>query len=675
VSLATGVDPTTADIGFAPFESYTYWHTVDGKFRTYNGSSWVDTATVTGGITMDSAYNGGSAVTVDTAAVSFTNAHATIDTLTVANSHATGAGDGIQITMSGATSTGHGLNIDITGATSASNAADLNISQAGATGHCLNLANSGTGNLINGANFSLTPAGAVVCVGLNAGNAAIVTTGTLGAAATTLTGLLTVSAGGAAITGNSTVTGDLAVTGALSFGGTLTIGDTLTVDELILDTDGIAPAATNSYLVRVTDDNILNCITGGFTYLDINNTHEYKFGASSVDLNSNHLDNAGYLILNAVTLPAATEVYVGHDNTGDCTINALTGKDVNFAINGTDEARIKANEVELVSGTNLQFLGDDDIVDSGGNELITFSATGSALNGLQVKNAATGARPAIGSNGAGAEADIGLNLLDSNGNELVELVAVATATNGLLITNAATGDPVQIGANGTGATANRGIRLNDSNGNEELVLVSTASAVNEIGIVNTATGNKPIIRVQGEGDLGLILANFDGTNTEEILILVSPASAVNEVTITSAATAGNPTIAATGGDADIHLVLNGKGTGGVNLTGNTLFGATASGGDLTLSSTSHATKGDIRIANGEVDQRWINSLGNETESVFIDADYIVGIARSGEISLTGGHSNDVTKIVKDSFGAMPDFESATSKFKTEPADGEKPRGR
>ncbi|OGT74272.1 MAG: hypothetical protein A3H44_06020 [Gammaproteobacteria bacterium RIFCSPLOWO2_02_FULL_57_10] len=45
--------------------------------------------------------------------------------------------------------------------------------------------------------------------------------------------------------------------------------------------------------------------------------------------------------------------------------------------------------------------------------------------------------------------------------------------------------------------------------------------------------------------------------------------------------------------------------------------------------------GVIRIANGEVDQRWINSLGNETESVFIDADYIVGIARSEEISLTG----------------------------------------
>ena len=50
-------------------------------------------------------------------------------------------------------------------------------------------------------------------------------------------------------------------------------------------------------------------------------------------------------------------------------------------------------------------------------------------------------------------------------------------------------------------------------------------------------------------------------NGNELLIGVTTASAVNEVTLTNAATAGAPKLAATGGDTNIHLDFDSKGTG------------------------------------------------------------------------------------------------------------------
>ena len=52
----------------------------------------------------------------------------------------------------------------------------------------------------------------------------------------------------------------------------------------------------------------------------------------------------------------------------------------------------------------------------------------------------------------------------------------------------------------------------------------------------------------------------DANGNEEI-IFTTTGSAVNEFTVANAATGGSPTIAATGGDTNIGLTLQGKGTG------------------------------------------------------------------------------------------------------------------
>ena len=51
---------------------------------------------------------------------------------------------------------------------------------------------------------------------------------------------------------------------------------------------------------------------------------------------------AGSVALGEATLPAGTVNYIGRDNTGDTTINALTGKSINLAINGADIATLSA---------------------------------------------------------------------------------------------------------------------------------------------------------------------------------------------------------------------------------------------------------------------------------------------------------------------------------------------
>jgi len=58
-----------------------------------------------------------------------------------------------------------------------------------------------------------------------------------------------------------------------------------------------------------------------------------------------------------------------------------------------------------------------------------------------------------------------------------------------------------------------------------------------------------------------ILTDISDTNGNELIKFTATGSAVNEITVTNAATGNAPTIAATGGDTNIDLKLDAKGTG------------------------------------------------------------------------------------------------------------------
>jgi len=271
---------------------------------------------------------------------------------------------------------------------------------------------------------------------------------------------------------------------------TLAVGDTLFINGNAIQTVNSAGNEPDSSDVTVGDavdvalgdsqDALLRWSTGDAS------DHSLVVGLGDTS-QMLHITDKGAIATDwAVTSPTHPTLYV-HSNTTPTTDYLLIGTH-----NGTSAI------VDVVGGTTL-------FVKAAGNEIADFVQTASAVNGLKFLSNSTGAAPAIGSNGTGAEADIGLNLLDSNGNELLEFVAVASATNGLKVTNATTGNPVMIGANGTGATADRGMKLNDSNGNELVTLAATAAAVNEVTITNKATGSAPTIAATG-GDTDISLS-------------------------------------------------------------------------------------------------------------------------------------------------------------------------
>jgi hypothetical protein len=381
-------------------------------------------------------------------------------------------------------------------------------------------------------------------------------------AAHTVAGALTVSTGGAAITGASSITGTLAQTGAvtiigavgitgnvvitgdLAVSGALNWGTTLTVDELILDTDGVAPAGTNAYVVS--------------------------------------------------------------DNTGDLTANALTGKSVILAVAGNDEYTFNATKFILAAANDIQFSDDaSGILDSNGNEVVQFEGVGSAVNYLHIINAVTANAIILENKGtndrgfifANAEgekmltltsgttaiynlnilsvasgkvtlqtegaADIGFDFETSESEEILTLTPVATATVNINITSAATGVAPSISTIGENDI---GIKFTNAEAEPMLILASVATAVDYIVISNAAAAGKPIISTAGAVDIGIA---FHTSEAEEILTLTPIATAVDYIDIKSGDGSTMPCISVAGDTAVIDLLLTAKSTGAIVLNNGT----------------------------------------------------------------------------------------------------------
>jgi hypothetical protein len=133
--------------------------------------------------------------------------------------------------------------------------------------------------------------------------------------------------------------------------------------------------------------------------------------------------------------------------------------------------------------------------------------------------------------------------------------------------------------------------LKDDNNNLVLSTSTTANAVNYVNATNAATAGTPVLAAAGtDTNIALNLAGKgtgsvqlgQATSTGVVLVADQPildssnnelikftktTSAVNEITIANKATGANPSISATGGDTNIGLDLQSKGTGTYNLLG------------------------------------------------------------------------------------------------------------
>ena len=153
------------------------------------------------------------------------------------------------------------------------------------------------------------------------------------------------------------------------------------------------------------------------------------------------------------------------------------------------------------------------------------------------------------------------HIFDEDGNEILGLNLVASAVNEIDISNAATGNRPIISTDGE---VDIGLEFHNDQGEEMLRLIPVATAINQIDIRNAATTARPIISTGGEADIGI---EFHNDQAEQMLILVPVATAVNEVTITNAATGNSPSVSATG-ETNTGIDVITKGTGAGALVGD-----------------------------------------------------------------------------------------------------------
>ena len=156
----------------------------------------------------------------------------------------------------------------------------------------------------------------------------------------------------------------------------------------------------------------LDVATGGLQEFRINDVIEYTFSSTVSDFLGNNLTNVGFLESNA-TNPAATgAIRLGNNelaswrnfgNTGDHSITFDDSDDLVISIFGTLDIIFTSAVLDLNTRAIQGVTGLFDVND---NEILTFSATSSAVNEITLVNAATATPVEIRATGDDTDVDV-----------------------------------------------------------------------------------------------------------------------------------------------------------------------------------------------------------------------------------------------------------------------------
>ena len=258
----------------------------------------------------------------------------------------------------------------------------------------------------------------------------------------------------------------------------------------------------------------------------------------------------------------------------------------------------------------------DLIADANQNELIDFTATGSAVNHVGITNAATGNGPTI--EAKGDDTNIDLNVSGKGTGKL--------ATTSPKIT--------------TG--------INDSNNNELIKVTATGSAVNEITVANAATGNGPTLSATGDDtniDLN-IAGKGSGTAKFTSNIIIPDAGNVGSVSDPDAiAIASDGGLTFNGGIDDAGTISAGtfNGTIGTSATNN-LQDYVA----VTLPSNqslSHATITAINLTSETDPNGWFD-ISTFKFQPDVAGKYFISLTATGSSETTSGYLEAMKIAVK-----------------------------
>jgi len=279
----------------------------------------------------------------------------------------------------------------------------------------------------------------------------------------------------------------------------------------------------------------------------------------------------------------------------------------------TDPVIALTDDVKIVSG----------LLDSNSNEMLMFSATGSATNYITITNATNGASPTLsaagptdanidltlapkGSGVVSMPSKVFLNTLQVNNGvvggtntTIATFSEISNAVNYINISNNVSGSAPVISSDGVtsdvnlqlspkgsgtvivprvritqGAVANY-VLTSDASGNGTWQ-AAAASGVQSVGVTanqtrNTGTSTDPVIALT---DSVKIVQGLLDTNSNNMLAFSATLSAANYLTIANAASGSSPTLSATGGNPNIDIVLAPQGSGRVEMSGIRVTSAT-----------------------------------------------------------------------------------------------------
>lgn len=123
----------------------------------------------------------------------------------------------------------------------------------------------------------------------------------------------------------------------------------------------------------------------------------------------------------------------------------------------------------------------------------------------------------------------------------------------------------KVGADSSAVTTSHDYKLSSVATGEKAVSTSGNQSVAGVKTFSTSGG---IVGTSAVLTTPKVITSVNDTNGNELIKVTATGSAVNEVTLANAATGNNPAISATGDDANIGIDINTKGTGTVNIKGN-----------------------------------------------------------------------------------------------------------
>ena len=295
---------------------------------------------------------------------------------------------------------------------------------------------------------------------------------------------------------------------------------------------------------------------------------------------------------------------------------------------------------------NIKFDDAHGINDDSGNELIIFQKTASAVNQIDVTNAATGNPPEISA--TGGDTNIGLKLTPKGSGQVVLDGNVGIESGLIDLKNGGSVSAVRFYCESSNAhyAAVVAPAHSDFSGNVTLTLPVTSSTLVGDSVAQTLS-NKTLTEPKF-ADAGFIA----DANGNEQVVFQTTSSAVNALEVTNSATGNGITIGAFGSDSNVDINLTPKGTGVVAIGSENLsYAGTAilsTGAELNLVDGSSAgtivnSKAVIYGSSGEVNATTLQIAGT---SITASAAEINKLASLSTTAAELGHVNGVTSAIQ-----------------------------